>query len=413
MRGERTACLATMSLCVAATFGCAHGSADHADAAGPPHGQHTDAGHGHPRFDDPAAWSARWEGPERDAAQKPVEVLAYCDVGPGMTVVDLGTGTGYFVPHLSRAVGDSGRVIALDIEASMVDWVQARIAREGLANASARVVGPDEPGLDLDTVDRILVVNTWHHIESRDEYLDKLRASLRIGGRLCLVEQKLDAPHGPPRAHRLTAEVLKTELTQGGLDVDDAPLDLPEQVVVAGTLRARKTLYAVGDWVEYHYSGAWLESEVRLREEVVSARGARLELQVTATRPGEARSWIQVVIDTKANRDANKVEELFELVDGERVPLGVDEIGGLYAWVLPETVKPPIGPGPPAEQAILALPDGQKIRASCTSPQFDGDVTARFCDSDEFLWTHVEATFTDPAKGVVWQMKVTGAGGSE
>lgn len=196
------------------------------------------AGGHHHRFDDPARFEERWEGPKRDAEQRPAEVLSFCGVTAGHTAVDLGAGTGYFVPHLARAVGEAGRVVALDVEPKMVEWLTARIAREGLSRAEARLAQPADPALAPTSVDRVLVVNVWHHLDDRAAYLARLVSALKPGGRVCLVEIKPEAPFGPPARYRLTPQALKAELAASpALVVGEAVLDLEHQYVVVATLK--------------------------------------------------------------------------------------------------------------------------------------------------------------------------------
>jgi cyclopropane fatty-acyl-phospholipid synthase-like methyltransferase len=72
-----------------------------------------------------------------------------------MTVVDLGAGTGYFLRYLSEAIGHEGRVLALDLSRSSIDWMSSRIEREGLQNVRPVMVAPDDPALSPRSVDRI------------------------------------------------------------------------------------------------------------------------------------------------------------------------------------------------------------------------------------------------------------------
>ncbi|XXX82504.1 methyltransferase domain-containing protein [Sorangium sp. So ce134] len=217
----------------------AHGEqgAGHA-GHGPGHGH--GAGHGHGpgplvhRFERAEDWVPEFEGPERDAWQKPAEVVAAMRIAPGMRVADLGAGTGYFLPHLSRAVGPTGAVVGLDIEQDMVRYMTERAARERLANVTARKVSPDDPGLDPGSIDRILVVNTWHHIPDRPAYAAKLKAALRPDGAVVVVDFTEDARHGPPKDHRITAEAVAAELRAGGLSPEIAAEALPEQYIVVG-----------------------------------------------------------------------------------------------------------------------------------------------------------------------------------
>jgi predicted methyltransferase len=186
------------------------------------------------RFESAEQWAKEFDDPARDAWQRPADVIVALRIAPGMTVVDLGAGTGYFLPHLSRDVGPSGKVIALDIEPDMVRYMKVRAAREGLANVASRLVPLDDPQLPAGSVDRVLVVDTWHHIDGRPAYAAKLRAALAPGGAVFVVDFKLDATRGPPPAHRLSPERVAAELAQGGLASEIVPAPLPEQYIVAG-----------------------------------------------------------------------------------------------------------------------------------------------------------------------------------
>ncbi|MDB5217856.1 MAG: uncharacterized protein JWO86_5783, partial [Myxococcaceae bacterium] len=91
--------------------------------------------------------------------------------------------------------------------------------------------------LAAESVDRILVVDVWHHIAAREAYASKLRDALKSGGRLYVVDFKLEATRGPPKHHRITAEQIAHELGAAGLVVEMLPTTLPEQYVVLGTRR--------------------------------------------------------------------------------------------------------------------------------------------------------------------------------
>lgn len=196
------------------------------------HGHHAKGMHH--RFDDPEAWAKVFDDPTRDAWQRPADVVAAMHVATGATVVDLGAGTGYFLPYLSKAVGPKGTVIALDVEPKMVDHMKKRAAEAGLANVEARVVAKDDPGLSPDSVDHVLVVDTWHHLDQRLLYANKLAKALRPGGTVVVVDFTLTSDKGPPKAHRLSAETVASELAAGGLATRVLPVGLPDQYVVEG-----------------------------------------------------------------------------------------------------------------------------------------------------------------------------------
>src|SRR5688572_11870156 len=124
----------------------------------------------HKDFSDAAAHARHFDDPARDEWQRPDEVIAFMAIAAGSTVVDLGAGTGYFLERLSRAVGPTGTVLALDVEPKMVEFARRRATERGLGNVTAREVGKADPGLPDRSVARILIVNTWHHIDDRATY---------------------------------------------------------------------------------------------------------------------------------------------------------------------------------------------------------------------------------------------------
>jgi SAM-dependent methyltransferase len=188
------------------------------------------------RFEHAEEWAKKLDDPSRDAWQKPQTVIDAMEIQPGMTVADIGAGTGYFELRLSRAVGESGTVLALDIEPDMVRYMVERAAREHLSNVRPMLVSMDDPKLPTRGVDRILIVDTWHHIANREAYAAKLRDALRPGGKVFIVDFTRDAQHGPPAQHRLPAEKVVGELSAGGLSAGISSTSLPEQYVVVGSV---------------------------------------------------------------------------------------------------------------------------------------------------------------------------------
>lgn len=213
------------------------GTAASVPAQEPDGGHHGHAGHDRVHeFTDAEGWAARFDDPSRDAWQQPDAVVEMLALGGGMTVADIGAGSGYFTPYLSRAVGPQGRVLALDVSEQMVAYLrEKRLPALELANAEARRVEPDDPGLGPGTVDRILIVDTWHHIRDRAAYAATLARSLAPGGRVVIVDFTKDADQGPPVAMRLAPEEVVAELEAGGLVARVVEEGLPKQYVVVGT----------------------------------------------------------------------------------------------------------------------------------------------------------------------------------
>jgi ubiquinone/menaquinone biosynthesis C-methylase UbiE len=188
------------------------------------------------RFEHAEEWVKDFDDPARDAWQRPDDVLAALGLRPGMTVADVGAGTGYFTVRLARAIPD-GQVIATDIEPDMVRYLGERAQRERLANIRTVLAGAADPNLTAASVDRILVVDVWHHLDDRKRYAAGLAAALRPGGEIAVVDFTGAATHGPPPAHRLTPAAIIADLEGAGLTASVSPVQLPEQYIVVGVRR--------------------------------------------------------------------------------------------------------------------------------------------------------------------------------
>jgi len=183
---------------------------------------------------EPQVYAAKLDAEERYWWQQPEQVIALLQCSEGMTVVDLGAGTGYFLPHLSKAVGATGHVLALDVDPAVFDAMHRRVARDRLLNVRPLQVPADDPTLTPRSIDRVLVVNTWHHLSDRVEYAEKLLRAMRSGGRLVIVDFDEDSPMGPPQEWRLAREAVRDELRAAGFDAAIVEESLPYQYVVVG-----------------------------------------------------------------------------------------------------------------------------------------------------------------------------------
>jgi len=178
-------------------------------------------------FRDAEKWAHVFDDPARDAWQKPHEVIQALALQPDARVADLGAGTGYFSARLANML-PKARIYAVDIEPDMVRYLEARAKREGLGNMLALEGKPDDPHLPA-KVDMILLVDVYHHIEDRARYFRRLRLSLRPGGRIAIVDFRLDSPEGPPRAARIAPETVTAEMKAAGYAVAAEHDFLPHQ----------------------------------------------------------------------------------------------------------------------------------------------------------------------------------------
>lgn len=187
-------------------------------------------------FSDIKRYAKIFDHPERTTWQKPAEVVEKMQIKAGMHVADIGAGTGYFLPHLHKAVGATGRVEGLDINGPMVKHMTERIQKAGWSNAKARQVKADDPQIAAQSLDRVLIVNTWHHVADRVAYAKKIKAGLKAGGSVFIVDFTMEAKRGPNKKHRISPEQVIKELTDAGLKGRIVPSSLPEQYIVEGAI---------------------------------------------------------------------------------------------------------------------------------------------------------------------------------
>ena len=183
--------------------------------------------HMHQRFDDAERWSRVFDDPARDAWQKPAEVIRALKLAPNAAIADIGSGTGYFAVRLARAV-PQGHVYGADIGADMVRFLNERAAKEKLANLSSHQAAEADPMLPA-PVDLVLLVDTYHHIGTRTDYFSRLRSSLKRGGRVAIIDFRLDSPSGPPVGHRVAAERVRAEMEEAGYRLLEQHGLLPNQ----------------------------------------------------------------------------------------------------------------------------------------------------------------------------------------
>lgn len=225
MRASKVASLALLLLFAALPL-CA---AEPERPASPAHPGGDDAT-SHHSFADAERWSKVFDDPSRDAWQKPDTVIATLALKPGMTVADLGAGTGYFIGRLSRAVGANGLVLAVDPEPDMTRHLAERAKKEGLTNVLPVLGLFDDPLLPRGQVDRVLIVDTYHHIDARRAYFGRMRSALAKGGQVAIVDfHKKPLPVGPPPEHKLERATVVEEMTGAGWRLAKESTDLPYQ----------------------------------------------------------------------------------------------------------------------------------------------------------------------------------------
>lgn len=158
----------------------------------------TDANRQYQTEEGRAALARGLGNPGRDEMQKPGELVAALGIRSGDTVADVGTGVGYMLPFLSKAVGGSGLVLAEDIQSDFLEIARTKIADAKLGNVKLVLGAENDPMLPPGAVDLELLLDVYHHLDYPEKMLAALAAALRSDGRLAIVEyykQEMPARH--------------------------------------------------------------------------------------------------------------------------------------------------------------------------------------------------------------------------
>ncbi len=155
---------------------------------------------------------------ERDQWQRPVDILRALNLREGATVADLGSGAGYFALKLSHAVGNRGRVLAVDLRRLSLFFLWTRALLRGRHNVHVIIGAEDNPRLPTGTLDAVLICNTYHEFSNPEPMLDHIFRSLRPGGHLVVVDRAPRAS-AAERSHGMPLEVVEGGLRRKGFEI--------------------------------------------------------------------------------------------------------------------------------------------------------------------------------------------------
>ena len=160
------------------------------------------------------------EGPDRDAYQRPEQIMDALQIGEGSKVADLGAGGGWFTVRLARRVGPNGRVYAEDVQHQMIGAIQRRVQREGLSNVEFVLGTQTDPKLPPGSLDAALVVDAYHEMEQPVTLLKNLARAMKPTGLIGIVNYKKDGGGpGPDMAERVDAEKVLADAKAAGLEL--------------------------------------------------------------------------------------------------------------------------------------------------------------------------------------------------
>ena len=163
----------------------------------------------------------------REKWQRVGDVFAALNIGAGGVVADLGAGGGFFTVRLAEAVGDRGRVYAVDVSEQVVRNLSRRVESQGLQNVEVIQGVPADPRLPQGALDAVLIVNAYHEMREHQQMLAGIRQALKPGGRLVLVEPTAKDRPGVSRDEQVRLHIIAIELAEQ--DLKDANFQILEQ----------------------------------------------------------------------------------------------------------------------------------------------------------------------------------------
>jgi precorrin-6B methylase 2 len=178
--------------------------------------------------------AAGWlERPEREKEEDVERMVASLGLAAGQRVADIGAGTGYVARKLARAVGPTGRVLAVDVQPQMIALLRELAARERLAQIEPVLGTATGTTLPAGSVDVALFVDVYHELEHPFEVLASTVRAVASGGRVVFVEYRAGDVRVPIKPlHTMTVEQIRREAAVHGLVFDRADSSLPWQHVV-------------------------------------------------------------------------------------------------------------------------------------------------------------------------------------
>jgi len=173
---------------------------------------------------------------ERDQEEDPDRAIDVLKLQKGVAVADIGAGSGYITEKLSKKVGPMGKVYATDIQQGMIDLLSKRIAKRKLANVTPILSTQDDPRLPVESIDLALMVDVYHELSQPQLVLRHIKAALKPGGRLVLLEYRKEDPNIPIRPeHKMSVAEAKLEVEAEGFKLTTTNEDLPRQHILIFT----------------------------------------------------------------------------------------------------------------------------------------------------------------------------------
>jgi ubiquinone/menaquinone biosynthesis C-methylase UbiE len=185
-----------------------------------------------------AADAQRLEDPERQKWLPVEDAIQALGISPGMTVADIGAGTGYFAIPFARAVEPSGSVLAVDFQPGMLAIVREKLnSPEAPRNIRLLEGSAEDTGVPDFACDLVLLANIWHELDDHAAVLREAARILKSDGSIAVLDWQQDVtrPPGPPLDHRVSLAQTKATLEDAGCNVRHAGGFGPHNYLVIGS----------------------------------------------------------------------------------------------------------------------------------------------------------------------------------
>lgn len=176
---------------------------------------------------------------DRDAWQRPQEILRLLQVKEGAHVADIGCHEGYMTVKLSRAVGPSGKVYAVDVEQRKLDRLENHLRERRLSNVTVVKGDYNNPRLPLNSMDAVLILDTYHEMDEHNEILEHIKAALKPEGRFVICEpiaeeRKKLTRKEQERKHELGMHFALEDLVKAGFKIISKNENFVDRTAVKG-----------------------------------------------------------------------------------------------------------------------------------------------------------------------------------
>jgi ubiquinone/menaquinone biosynthesis C-methylase UbiE len=155
----------------------------------------------------------------RESEERCSLMLANLGVKPGMTIVDMGCGNGFYSLKMAQMTGKKGRVLAVDVQPQMLLYLRKRMEEAEVDNITPILGSFHSPRLPANTVDLILMVDVYHEFSHPERMLQEMRESLKPDGLMVLLEYREEDPEVPiKRLHKMSKAQVDREMEANGFE---------------------------------------------------------------------------------------------------------------------------------------------------------------------------------------------------